>query len=306
MIETEESNVVTGAFSFTGKYIAQRLLSMGESVRTLTNRPENENLFGPQVKAFPFNFDKPGELTDSLMGANTLYNTYWIRFSQGQVTFDKAVENTRTLLKAAEEAGVRRIVHISITNPSADSTLPYFRGKALVEEAITQSKLSYTIIRPTVIFGFEGILINNIAWLLRRFPIFAIPGSGGYQIQPVFVEDVAEMAVNAGRKVDNAVMDAVGPEIYSFDEVVRLIASRINSRSRIVHIKPNLAYSLAKLIGYAVRDVVITRDEIDGLMSNLLVSQGEPTAPTRFSVWLGQNAGIIGTKYISGLERRYR
>jgi uncharacterized protein YbjT (DUF2867 family) len=306
MIETKESNVVTGAFSFTGRYIAQRLLSMGESVITLTNRPENENLFGPQVKAFPFNFDKPAELTDSLRGAKTLYNTYWIRFSQGQVTFDKAVDNTRTLLKAAEEAGVRRIVHISITNPSADSTLPYFRGKALVEEAITQSKLSYTIVRPTVLFGPEGILINNIAWLLRKFPIFAIPGSGGYQIQPVFVEDVAEMAVNAGHQDINAVTDAAGPETFTFDELVRLIASRISSRPRIVHIKPKLAYLLAKLIGYAVRDVVITRDEIDGLMSNLLVSQGEPTAPTRFSVWLGQNAGIIGTRYISGLERRYR
>jgi len=305
-MKTDELSVVTGAFSFTGKYIAQCLLSMGESVRTLTNRPENENPFGLQVKAFPFNFDKPGELTDSLKGAKTLYNTYWIRFSQGQVTFDKAVENTRTLIKAAKEAGIRRIVHISITNPSPESTLPYFRGKALVEEVITQSKLSHTIIRPTVIFGFEGILINNIAWLLRRFPIFAIPGSGDCQIQPVFVEDVAEMAVNAGHEDNNAVMDAVGPEIYSFDEFVRLIASRIDSRSRIVHIKPKLAYLFAKLIGYAVRDVVITRDEIDGLMSNLLISQGEPTAPTSFSVWLGQNADKVGRRYISGIERRYR
>jgi len=305
-METTEVNVVTGAFSFTGKYIAQRLLSMGESVRTLTNRPEDENPFGPQVKAFPFNFDKPRELTDSLKGAKTLYNTYWIRFSQGQVMFDKAVDNTWTLIKAAEESGVRRIVHISITNPSADSTLPYFRGKALVEEAITQSKLSYTIVRPTVIFGPEGILINNIAWLLRRFPIFAIPGSGDYRIQPVFVEDVAEMAVSAGYKDNNAVMDAVGPETFTFNELVRMIASQINSLSRIVHVKPNLAYSFAKLIGYAVRDVVITRDEVNGLMSNLLVSHGEPTAPTRFSVWLGQNAEKIGKRYISGIERRYR
>jgi len=306
MIETEELNVVTGAFSFTGNYIAQRLLSMGKSVRTLTNRPENENPFGPRVKAFPLNFARLGELTDSLIGAKTLYNTYWVRFPHGQVSFDRAVENSRTLVTAAEEAGIRRIVHISITNPSADSALPYFRGKALVEEAITQSKVSYTIVRPTVIFGLEGILINNIAWLLRRFPIFAIPGSGDYQIQPVFVEDVAEMAVNAGHQDDNVILDAVGPETFTFNELVRMIASQINSRARIVHIKPKLAYSLAKLIGYAVRDVVITMDEVGGLMSNLLISQGEPTAPTSFSVWLGQNAEKIGKRYISGVERRYR
>jgi len=305
-MKTDELSVVTGAFSFTGKYIAQRLLSMGERVRTLTGRPDHENPFGHQVKAFPFNFDKPEVLLGSLRGAKTLYNTYWVRFPHGQVSFDKAVENSKTLITAAEEAGIRRIVHISITNPSTDSTLPYFRGKALIEEAITQSKLSYAIIRPTVIFGPEGILINNIAWLLRRFPIFAIPSSGGYQIQPVFVEDVAEMAVNAGHQDDNVILDAVGPETFTFNELVRMIASQINSRARIVHIKPKLAYSLAKLIGYAVRDVVITMDEVGGLMSNLLISQGEPTAPTSFSVWLGQNAEKIGKRYISGVERRYR
>ena len=305
-METTEVNVVTGAFSYTGKYIAQRLLSMGKKVITLTSRVGRENAFGHQVKAFPFNFDKPGELTDSLRGAKTLYNTYWVRFCRGPVTFNKAVENTITLFRAAEEAGVRRIVHISITNRSEDSPFPYFRGKALVEKAITQSKLSYAIIRPTVIFGPESILINNIAWLLRRFPIFVIPGSGDYQIQPVFVEDVAEIAVSAGHKDVNIVIDAVGPEILSFDELIKLIASQINSRARIVHVRPRLALFLAGLIGYVVGDVVITRDEIDGLMSNLLVSEGEATAPTLFSEWLGQNADKIGIRYISGLERRYR
>jgi len=305
-MDTTKLNAVTGAFSYTGKYIAQRLLSMGEEVRTITGRPDHENPFGDQLKALPFNFDKPGELTDSLQGAKTLYNTYWVRYPHPQVSFDKAVENSKILIRAAEEAGICRIVHISITNPSEDSLFPYFRGKALVEKAIIQSKLSYAIIRPTVIFGPEGILINNIAWLLRKFPIFAIPGSGDYRIQPVFVEDVAEMAVSAGHKDENLVIDAVGYEVYSFDELVRLIANKINKRAKIVNVRPALALFLARLIGYAVRDIVITRDEIEGLISNLLVSQGEPTAPTLFSEWLNLNADRIGRRYISGLERRYR
>ena len=258
------------------------------------------------MKAVPFNFDKPEELLESLRGAKTLYNTYWVRYPHGQLSFDKAVENNRTLIAAAEEAGIRRIVHISITNPSEDSPFPYFRGKALVEKAIIQSKLSYAITRPTVIFGPEGILMNNIAWLLRKFPIFAVPGSGDYRIQPVFVEDVAEIAVRAGHQDDNIVLDAVGPETYTFGELVRMIASQINKRAKIVHVRPRMALFLAKLIGYAVKDAVITKDEIEGLMSNLLVSEGEPTAPTLFSEWLGQNAGKIGIRYISGLERRYR
>jgi len=239
-------------------------------------------------------------------GATTLYNTYWTRFPRGQVTFDKAVENTKRLIKAAEEAGVHRFVHISITNASEKSAFPYFRGKGLIEKAIIHSKLSYAIIRPTVLFGGDDVLINNIAWLLRRFPIFAVFGSGDYRIQPVFVEDVAEIAVSAGHKDDNIITDAVGPEIYMFDELVRLIADKIHSGARIVHIRPGLALLLARLIGYGAKDVVITKDEIEGLMSNLLVSEGHPTGQRRFSEWLDQNADSVGAKYASELERHYR
>ena len=301
-----ELNVVTGAFSYTGKYITRRLLSMGEGVRTLTGRSNRGNSFGYQVSASPFNFDNPSQLMKSLQGATTLYNTYWIRFSHRQVTFDKAVENTKTLIKAAEEADVHRIVHISITNPSEESSFPYFRGKALVEKAIIRSKLSYAIIRPTVIFGAEGILINNIAWLLRKFPIFAVFGSGDYRIQPIFVEDVAEIAISAGHKDGNIVMDAAGPEIYTFNELIRLIADKTHSRARIVHLRPGLALSLARLISYTIRDVVINKDEVEGLMSNLLVSGGQPTGQTRLSEWLNQNADSVGAKYASELERHYR
>ena len=299
-------NLVTGAFSYTGKYITQRLLSMGETVKTLTSRSDLENPFGSQVTTSLFNFDNLSLLTESLRGATTLYNTYWVRFSYRGVTFDKAVENSKTLIKAAESAGVRRIVHISITNPSEESPLPYFRGKALVEKAIIHSKLFYAIVRPTVIFGAEGVFINNIAWLLRRFPIFAVFGSGEYRIQPIFVEDVAEIAVSLGHKDDNIVIDAVGPEIYSFDELVRLIAQKIGSRAKIIHVKPRLALFLGRLIGYVVKDVVTTRDEIDGLMSNLLVSESPPIGQTRLSEWLEQNADRVGANYISDLQRHYR
>jgi len=303
---TAELNVVTGAFSYTGKYITQRLLSMGETVKTLTSRSDLENPFGSQVTISSFNFNNLSLLTESLRGATTLYNTYWVRFSYKGVSFDEAVENSKTLIKAAEIAGVRRIVHISITNPSEESPFPYFRGKALVEKAIIQSKLSHAIIRPTVIFGTEGVLINNIAWLLRTFPIFAIFGSGDYRIQPVFVEDVAEIAVSLGHKDNNTVNDAVGPEVYTFNELIRLIARKIGSRARIVHVKLGLALFVARLIGYAVQDVVITKDEIQGLMSNLLVSESPPTGQTRLSEWLEKNADRVGASYISDLQRHYR
>ncbi len=264
---TPEINVITGAFSYTGKYITRRLLAMGKEVRTLTGHPNNPNPFGDQVKAYPFNFDNAEQLVESLRGATTLYNTYWIRFSHGTTAYDVAVENTKKLIKAAEEAGVQRIVHVSITNPAETSRLPYFRGKAILEKAIMDSSLSYAIIRPTVIFGAEDILINNIAWLLRRFPVFPIFGSGKYLLQPIYVEDMADLVVNAGQQKDNMVIDAVGPDIFTFEELVRLIADKLHRNIMIVHVSPNMGFLMAKLVEPMVGDVLITHDEIAGLMA---------------------------------------
>ena len=301
-----ELNVVTGAFGYTGKYIARRLLADGIRVKTLTGHPERPNPFGAQVVAAPFNFDDLPTLIDQLSGASTLYNTYWVRFSRGEVTFDRAVENTRTLIQAAKDAGVGRIVHVSITNPSLNSSLPYFRGKAQVEEAIIDSGISYAIIRPTVIFGIEDILINNIAWMLRRFPLFVVPGGGGYRFQPIFVEDLAGLAVYAGGQEDNLILDAAGPETYTFDEFVRLVGQTMGSRTKIVHLPSALALGISKIVGYFLGDVVLTRDEITGLMSDLLISDAPPAGNTSLKSWLTINVATLGGSYTSELDRHYR
>lgn len=301
-----ELDVVTGACGFTGQYITRRLLSTGRKVRTLTGHPDRPNPFGDRVSVVPFHFDNPRELARSLEGAATLYNTYWIRFPYGRVAFQGAVENTKALIQAAEAAGVRRLVHLSITNASEDSRLPYFRGKALVETAIIRSRLSWAILRPTVIFGAEDILINNLAWLLRRFPVFAVPGSGRYRLQPVFVEDVAELAVSAAQLETNVLLDTVGPETYTVTELVRLIAGVVRSRARIVHLRPALALCLSRLVGYVVGDVLLTRDELEGLMENLLVSDRPPTGHTSLRRWLSEHADRVGSRYASELDRHYR
>ena len=301
-----EMNVVTGAFGYTGKYIARKLLSTGHEVRTLTGHPGRANPFGDRVKAYPLDFDDPDGLAQNLRGATTLYNTYWIRFPRGAVTFEGAVENTKTLVDAAIRAGVQRIVHISITNPSADSPLAYFKGKALVEDAIIGSGLAYNIIRPTLIFGAEDVLINNIAWFLRRFPFFPVPGKGDYPVQPVHVEDVAEMAAGVAERGENTIQDCVGPETYTYEQLIRLIAGRVSSKTKIVHLPPGLALFLSRMAGYLVRDVVLTRAEIDGLMAGLLVSDDPPNGLSSLSRWLEENGDTLGRKYASEMDRHYR
>lgn len=305
-MENPELNVVTGAFSYTGRYITRRLLAMGKEVRTLTGHPSRGDVFEGRVAAYPFNFDKSDELRESMRGATTLYNTYWIRFPYGSDTHDRAIENTQALIKAAEDAGVERIVHISVTNCSENSSLSYYRGKAVVEKVIMQSRIPYSIIRPTLIFGVEDILINNIAWLLRVFPTFVIPGRGEYRLQPIFAEDMAEIAVSAAAQHPNAIIDAAGPDIYTFDALVRLIARKIDSRARIVHLPPSLALLFSQFISRAQRDTILTRDELEGLMASLLVSSRSPLGTTRLGDWLDQNVGIIGRSYAHELKRHYK
>jgi NADH dehydrogenase len=299
-------NIVTGAFGYTGKYITRRLLELGEPVATLTGHPERPNEFGGAVRAFPFRFDRPEEMAQSMAGASVLYNTYWIRFDRGPQTHTQAVENTRALVKAACLAGVRRIVHISITNPDAASSLPYFRGKALLEQAVRESGIPHAIVRPTVLFGGEDILINNIAYLLRRAPVFLIPGSGQYRLQPIAVEDLARIAIDAGHASGDLTLDAVGPEAFSFEQLVRLIARAVTSRAAILRCPPGVALFATGLLGATLGDVVLTHDELVGLMANLLVSRTTPTGSIALSEWLARHASEIGTRYASEVNRHYR
>jgi NADH dehydrogenase len=299
-------DVVTGAYGYIGKYIAARLVGLRHEVQTLTGHPDRPDPFGGKVRAIPFHFDDPAALRRSLQGVSTLYNTYWVRFDRRDVTFDRAVRNSKVLVEAAAEAGVRRLVHISITNPSADSSLPYFRGKALVEQAIASSGLSYAVLRPTVLFGGEDILINNVAWLLRHFPLFAVPGDGDYYLQPVCVEDLAQLAIRAAKERRNMTIDAVGPEVYTFNDLVRMLAGKVRARARVIHVRPGLALAMSGLIGTWLHDVVLTADELSGLMSNLLVSGAAPTGRTRLSDWVAERSAGIGVRYASELARHYR
>jgi len=298
--------VVTGAFSYSGKYIAKRLLEKGEEVITLTNHPNRPNPFNGKIKSYPLNFANESELVASLQGTDVLVNTYWVRFDKGTNTQPKAVENTKKLVKAAVKAGVKRIVHISIANPSADSHLPYYWGKAANEKAVIDSGIPYAILRPTVLVGGgEDILINNIAFLLRHLPFFFIPGNGSYGIQPVHVEDLDDLAVQGVYSQENDVIDAVGPDAYTFRDLVKLVGDTIGARRLLIPVPPRMALLAAQFLSLFVDDVILTPEEVDGLMGNLLVSKEPARGKIAFKDWLLENRDIIGKKYASELKKHY-
>lgn len=306
MTTYERRAVVAGGLGYTGTFITKRLLDAGMQVTALTAHPQRPHPLRQRVTVAAYAFDDPESLSASLRGAQVLYNTYWVRFDRGEVTFARAIENTRTLLRCAVEAGVRRVVHLSVTNPSEASVLPYYRGKALVEQMVVESGLSYGILRPTLIFARGDILINNIAWMLRRFPVFSLFGDGKYLVQPISAEEVAHIAADVGAGDRDTVVHAAGPEVLPFCQMVRQIRAAVGSRAVVVGIPPGLALVPATLIGHLMRDVVVTRDEIAGLMTNLLVSAQPPLGRIRFSEWVAQNADHLGRRYNSELTRHFR
>lgn len=295
---------VTGAFGYSGKYITQRLLASGHEVLTLTNSVNRENRFGEKVHVAPFNFDRPELLAQSLQGIEVVVNTYWVRFDHKLFTHAQAVANTRLLFEAARKAGVRRVVHVSITNPDLQSDLPYFKGKAELEQSLITSGLSYCILRPTVLFGKEDVLINNIAWALRHLPVYGVYGRGDYRLQPIYVDDLAAAAVEKAAEARNEIVDAIGPETFTYRELVQMIAEKVGVRRIIIGVPPSLGYWSCRLIGWLVRDVVATRAEIRGLMENRLLVNSPPLGKTKLSEWVERHKATLGRHYTSEMRRR--
>lgn len=297
-------DVVTGAFSYSGRAIAKALLANGRSVRTVTGHP-GRGAAQSEIEVRPLDFDDPVGLVESLRGATTLYNTYWVRFARDQINHELAVANSRALFFAAKRAGVQRIVHISITNPNAGSPFPYFRGKALVERALAESEVSYAVLRPAILFGGNGVLLNNIAWLLRRLPIFAIGGDGNYRIRGIHVDDLAQLCVEVGSKSGNSVTNAVGPERPTFNELVASIRDAVGARSRIVHVPGISVPAFSSMLGLLLHDVLLTRDEYQAMASGLADTDGPPTGSTRVSTWISECGTDLGLHYANELTRHF-
>jgi uncharacterized protein YbjT (DUF2867 family) len=299
-----EFDVVTGAFSYSGAAIAKALIATGRTVRTMTGHPERGHDH-PDIDARLLDFDDQLGLVDSLRGATTLYNTYWVRFAHHRIDHEIAVSNSRALFLAAKRAGVERIVHVSITNPSIESPFPYFRGKALVERSLAECEIPSAILRPAILFGGDGVLINNIAWLVRHSPVFAVGGDGNYRIRGIHVDDLARLCLEAAGETVDSVTDAVGPERPTFNELVSMVREAVGARTRVVHLPGALLPPVSSLLGLALHDVLLTRDEYRAMAAGLADTDGPPTGSIGLSTWILDNRNELGLHYANELQRHF-
>ncbi len=303
-MKTKKRIVVTGAFGYSGKTITDYLLSDGYDVKTLTNSTNKPNPFGNKIEVAPLSFGDPQKLTESLTGYDALINTYWVRFNHKKFNHESAVENTKVLFDCAKKAGIKRIIHVSITNPSAESDLEYFKGKGILENYLQNSGINYSIIRPAVLFGKQDILINNIAWMARHLPVFGVFGKGDYKLQPIHVDDFANIIINEINKTENAIINAIGPETFSYKDLVKSIMNILKIKKKVFNAPPYIGYLAGRLISFLKKDVTITRAEIKGLMDNLLYVTTPPTGKIKLTDWVKENQNTIGVNYNSELQRR--
>lgn len=303
-------DVVTGAFSYSGAAIASELTRRGRTVRTLTNHPPRDRSGVAQelagIEVHPLDLANPQGLRRSLAGVDTLYNTFWVRFPHGEVTFESAVAGSAALFTAAADAGVRRIVHVSITHADVDSPYAYFRGKGLVEEHLRTTGVSYAVARPATLFGGNGVLINNMAWLLRRSPLVLYGGDGSYRVRAIHLRDLAILLADLGEQDGDVTVDAVGPESLTFLELLRHLRWAVGSRSLLAPV-PGVAFPpIAWVLGALLRDTLLTREEYAAMAAGLADSTAQSTGSVRLTEWITVNADRLGRSYAHEVRRHFR
>jgi NADH dehydrogenase len=194
-------------------------------------------------------------------------------------------------------------------NADERADLPYYCNKGRIERLVRESGLDYTILRPAIVVGPGDILVNNIAFFLRRLPVFTIFGRGDYRVQPITVDAFADIAVQAiDGEYAGATLPVAGPNDWMFVDMVRAVRAAVRSRALIVQAPASFALAGLKIAGLLLGDVVLTRDEVKGLTREYLYAPEPLRRGADFAEWLARPAvaSTLGRNYESELARHFR
>jgi len=249
---------LAGGSGFIGRAIARRLAAGGGvKVRVITRNPEKARarLDLPGIEFVSADIREPASLKDVLKGANTIvdaiqFDGYPVENLRRGLTFERIdYGGAVALIDAAKQAGVHQFIYISGAASDENSTHPGFRAKGRAERAIRESGVAYTIFRPSLVYGPEDKVVNGLASALRFAPIFGVPGTGRQKVQPVLVDDLAAcvMLAVSGRG-RNGTYEIGGPDLMTFDEMMRIIMDASGHRRPLFHIPETIMRTVSGLL----------------------------------------------------------
>ncbi|MCD6582151.1 MAG: complex I NDUFA9 subunit family protein [Desulfuromusa sp.] len=222
---------ITGGSGFVGREIIRQLVAENHSVRALVRQADTLEDFS-DVETIVGDTTQPETLRDQLSGCDAVIHLAGIirEFPGRGITFKKLHgESTNNILRAAEEQGIKRYLQMSANGTREKAVTDYHKTKWEAEELVRQSKLDWTIFRPSLIFGPEDQFVNMLAQLIRALPIVPVMGDGQYQLQPVSVIDVAKGFVTALNQPETVgkTYQCCGPQAFSYDQILDLIAQAL-------------------------------------------------------------------------------
>jgi len=272
---------VFGGSGFVGRHVVRALAKDGWRVRAAVRRPDLAGHLQPmgnvgQVHAVQANLRFPDSVRAAVAEADAVVNAVGILAGSGRQTFDAVhVAGARSIAKAAREAGIKRLVHISAIGADLKARARYARSKGKGERAVLEEFPDAVILRPSIVFGPEDEFFNRFGALAAMSPFLPLIGGGRTKFQPVFVGDLAAAVAAAleGAGKPGVVYEIGGPEVFSFRQLLDKTMEWTDRKRGFLRLPYWLA-SLQALLTYPLPTSLrpITVDQVRMLKSNNVVS----------------------------------
>jgi uncharacterized protein YbjT (DUF2867 family) len=294
--------LITGATGYIGRHLVARLVQNGERPRCLVRDVKRAANILPadKVEFVQGDTTRAATLAAALQGADTVIHAAFMtadhKQSPGNHYYETNVRGTANLIKAAQEAGVTRIIEMSGLGTRPDKPGTYMQGRYEAERMLKESGLHWTIIQPSVLFGKDAPFIKGLTNLIRTSPVVPLIGGGKIQFQPISVEDVVTVVLKAlqePERTDHKTYIIGGPEFYTFTQIINALLHAMH-KNRIKAPAPNALVG----IGAAVMEAVLLRPPLtkaamtlftfDNITDINAVERDFGFTPTAFSKFLAE------------------
>ena len=261
--------LVTGATGFVGRNVVKALRTRGKGVRCLVHTHSRENVVTDyRVEVAHGDILDPTSLREAMKGVDAVVHLVAIIREKGRQTFDLINRGgTESVVQAAREAGVRHFVHMSAIGVREDPGYPYLFSKWQGEQAVINSGLTYTILRPSIQFGDGDEFINTLAGVVKAFPVIPVVGSGKTRLQPVSVEEVGALVslVVDNPRFNGRIIEIGGPDHLTYDEIVDIIVKTLGVRRLKAHLPLAQVRSIIRVMEALIPNPPATTSQLDML-----------------------------------------